>query len=68
MDRTISLSTDIGISKLALNKKCSHLAIGLENGQIWLVDGMKFIHILFINRIEKLYSCNMYINQQSSIV
>ncbi|CAF4663570.1 unnamed protein product, partial [Rotaria socialis] len=41
LDKFISTDTSIGISKLALNKNCSHLAIGLDNGLIWLYDGMK---------------------------
>lgn len=39
MDKAISASTNIGITKLALNKTCSYLAIGLDNGLIWLYDG-----------------------------
>ncbi|CAF0838357.1 unnamed protein product [Rotaria sordida] len=42
LDKFISTSTTIGISKLALNKKCSHLAIGLDNGLIWLYDAATY--------------------------
>jgi hypothetical protein len=43
LDKSISTSPNIGISKLTLNKKCSHLAIGLDNGLIWLYDGKKIV-------------------------
>ncbi|CAF2522424.1 unnamed protein product [Rotaria sp. Silwood2] len=42
LDKFISTSTSIGISKLVLNKKCSHLAIGLDNGLIWLYDAATY--------------------------
>ncbi|CAF1384387.1 unnamed protein product [Adineta steineri] len=58
LDKLISTSTSIGISKLALNKKYSHLAIGLDNGLIWLYDAITY------NPIDNrpLY------NSQSSII
>ncbi|CAF4369832.1 unnamed protein product [Rotaria socialis] len=42
LDKFISTDTSIGISKLALNKNCSHLAIGLDNGLIWLYDAATY--------------------------
>ncbi|UJR26626.1 hypothetical protein I4U23_007944 [Adineta vaga] len=38
LNKDISLSTQIGISKLVLDRKCSYLAIGLSNGSIYLYD------------------------------
>ncbi|CAF4254108.1 unnamed protein product, partial [Adineta steineri] len=58
LDKLITTSASIGISKLALNKKYSHLAIGLDNGLIWLYDAITY------NPIDNrpLY------NSQSSII
>ncbi|CAF4707320.1 unnamed protein product [Rotaria sp. Silwood1] len=58
LDKFISTSTSIGISKLALNKKYSHLAIGLDNGLIWLYDAATYNPI----NNRPLY------NSQSSII
>ncbi|CAF1588853.1 unnamed protein product [Adineta ricciae] len=38
LTKDFSSSTNIGISKLALAKDCSFLAVGLDNGSIWLCD------------------------------
>ncbi|CAF0765608.1 unnamed protein product [Adineta ricciae] len=38
LTKDFSSSTNVGISKLALAKDCSFLAIGLDNGSIWLCD------------------------------
>lgn len=51
LTKDFSSSTNIGISKLVLAKDCSYLAIGLDNGSIWLCDGKLIIKTSFENLI-----------------
>lgn len=53
LDKPISNANDIGVSKIALNKSCSHLAIGLENGLIWIYDGMSDFDERIANKMKR---------------